>query len=72
MLEAIQEKFGSQTLPPIHANVRLKEASGFGKHIIEYDPLCAGAMDYKRVAKNIIEIYENEKKEGRQYLIRNS
>jgi len=72
MLEAIQDKFGSQTLPPIHANVRLKEASGFGKHIIEYDPLCAGAMDYKRVAKNIIEIYENEKKEGRQYLIRNS
>ena len=70
MLEAIESKFGPQTLPPIHTNVRLKEASGFGKHILEYDPLCSGAMDYRRVAKEIIAIYKDEQREGRQYLSR--
>lgn len=70
MLEAIESKFGPQTLPPIHTNVRLKEASGFGKHILEYDPLCSGAMDYRRVAKKIISIYKDEQREGRQYLSR--
>ena len=70
MLEAIESKFGTQTLPPIHTNVRLKEASGFGKHIIEYDPLCSGAMDYRRVAKEIISIYQDEQREGRYYLSR--
>lgn len=68
--EAIEKKFGPQTLPAIHSNVRLKEASGFGKHILEYDPLCSGAMDYRRVAKEIIRVYQDEQKEGRQYLSR--
>jgi len=70
MLEAVEKKFGSQMLPVIHSNVKLKEASGFGKHIIEYDPLCAGAMDYRRVAKEIIAIYRDEQKQGRNYLSR--
>ncbi|HSG32758.1 MAG TPA: ParA family protein [Thermodesulfobacteriota bacterium] len=70
VIDAIEKKFGPQTLPAIHNNVRLKEASGFGKHILEYDPLCSGAMDYRRVAKEIIRIYQDEQKEGRQYLSR--
>lgn len=70
MLEAIEAKFGAQTLPPIHSNVRLKEASGYGKHILEYDPLSTGAMDYRRLAKEVVFIYEDEQKEGRQYLSR--
>ena len=72
MVEAITKKFGPQTLPAIHKNVRLNEASGFGKHILEYDPLCSGAMDYRRMAKEVIRIYEEEKKEGRQYVGRNA
>ncbi|NIP30157.1 MAG: hypothetical protein GTN99_03465, partial [Candidatus Dadabacteria bacterium] len=60
VLDAIEQKFGPQTLPTIHNNVRLKEASGFGKHILEYDPLCSGAMDYRRVAKEIIRVYQDE------------
>jgi chromosome partitioning protein len=70
MIEAIQKKFGPQTLPPIHMNVRLKEASGFGKHILEYDPLCSGAVDYRRVTRELIKVYEEERKEGRQYVSR--
>jgi len=70
MLEAIENKFGPQTLPVIHSNVKLKEASGFGKNIIEYDPLCSGAMDYRRVAKELIAIYQDEQKQGRNYLSR--
>ncbi len=72
VLDAINQKFHPNTLSPVHANVKLKEASGYGKHILEYDPVCPGATDYRRVAKEIIKIQENEKKEGRKYIIRNS
>lgn len=72
ILEGIKQKFGSNTFSPIHMNVKLKEATGFGKHIIDYDPLSAGAMDYRRLAKEVVEIYENEKAEGREFVVRNS
>jgi chromosome partitioning protein len=71
MLEAIRQRFGPQTLPQVHMNVRLKEASGYGKHILEYDPICSGAMDYRRVAKEIITVYEEEKT-TRKYVCRGS
>ena len=72
ILEGIRQKFGTNTFSPIHMNVKLKEASGFGKHILEYDPLSAGAMDYRRLAKEVVEIYENEKAEGREFVVRNN
>jgi chromosome partitioning protein len=72
VLEAINQKFHPNVFSPIHTNVKIKEASGYGKHIIEYDPLSAGAMDYRRLAKEVIAIYEREKEEGRKYIIRNS
>ncbi len=72
VLNAINEKFNPNTFSPIHTNVKLKEASGYGKHILEYDPVCAGATDYRRLAKDVIKVYENEKNEGRRYIIRDS
>ncbi len=72
VLEAINRKFNPNVFSPIHSNVKLKEASGYGKHILEYDPLCAGATDYRRLAKEVMTIYEREKEEGRRYIIRNS
>ena len=72
VLEAINKKFHPNTFPPIHSNVKLKEASGYGKHILEYDPVSPGATDYRRLAKEVIKIYENEKNEGRKYIIRDS
>ncbi len=72
ILDAINEKFGPNTLPPIHANVKLKEASGYGKHILDYDPMSPGAMDYRRLAREVVKIYEQEKNEGRQYIYRSS
>ena len=51
VLEAINEKFQPNVFSPIHSNVKLKEASGYGKHILEYDPVSPGATDYRRLAK---------------------
>lgn len=52
--EQIQEKFETFTLPPIHKNVRLAEAFAARQPIIVYDPTASGAVDYLRVAKEII------------------
>lgn len=52
--EQIQEKFESFTLPPIHKNVRLAEAFAARQPITTYDPTASGAVDYLRVAKEII------------------
>ena len=72
VLEAINKKFHPNIFSPIHSNVKLKEASGYGKHILEYDPVSPGATDYRRLAKEVIKVYENEKNEGRKYIIRGS
>lgn len=72
VLEAINKKFHPNVFSPIHSNVKLKEASGYGKHILEYDPVSPGATDYRRLAKEVIKIYENEKNEGRKFIIRGS
>lgn len=48
-LEALQQHFGDRCLPPIRANVRLKEAPRHKKTIFEYDPASHGAEDYRAV-----------------------
>jgi chromosome partitioning protein len=50
----IQEKFESFTLPPINKNVKLAEAFAARQSIITYDPTASGAVDYMRVAKEVI------------------
>ena len=39
----------------IQRNVRLSEATGFGKSIIKYDANCRGAINYLNLAKEFIE-----------------
>ena len=39
----------------IQRNVRLSEATGFGKSIIKYDADCRGAINYLNLAKEFIE-----------------
>lgn len=48
-LDSLREHFGNRCLPPVHANVRLKEAPRHKKTIFEYDANSAGAMDYREV-----------------------
>lgn len=48
--------FGSRVYRTmIPRNVRLGEAPSFGKPVVTYDPMCAGAMSYKRLAEEILE-----------------
>ena len=39
----------------IPRNVRLSEAPSFGKPVVVYDPLCAGATSYTNLAREVIE-----------------
>jgi chromosome partitioning protein len=55
VLEEIQEKFESQCFDtPIPYTVKLTEASGQGKTIVEYDQSSPGFTAYFRIAKEII------------------
>ena len=40
--------------PPIRRNVKLAEAPSFGQTIFDYEPDCAGANDYKKLAVNLV------------------
>ena len=40
--------------PPIRRNVKLAEAPSFGQTIFDYSPWCKGAIDYRRLARNLI------------------
>jgi chromosome partitioning protein len=38
----------------IPRNIRLSEAPSYGKPILEYDPLCKGAVAYKKLTKEVV------------------
>jgi chromosome partitioning protein len=40
--------------PPIRRNVKLAEAPSFGQTIFDYEPDCAGAKDYRKLAQSVI------------------
>ncbi len=41
--------------PPIRRNIKLAEAPSFGNTIFDYEPWCAGAIDYRRLAASLLE-----------------
>jgi chromosome partitioning protein len=40
--------------PAIRRNIKLAEAPSFGKTIFDYEPWCAGANDYRRLAEHVL------------------
>lgn len=40
--------------PSIRRNIKLAEAPSFGKTILDYEPWCPGAMDYRKLAERLI------------------
>lgn len=53
-LKSLHGHFADKVLPPIRANIRLKEAPSFRKTIFDYDPKSPGAADYRRVVQWIL------------------
>ena len=41
--------------PPIRRNVKLAEAPSFGQTIFDYEPECAGAKDYAKLAQSVMQ-----------------
>ncbi|MCH8824399.1 MAG: ParA family protein [Planctomycetes bacterium] len=46
--------------PPIRRNIKLAEAPSFGQTIFDYSPQCAGAADYRKMAKRLIHQWKVE------------
>lgn len=42
--------------PPVRRNIKLAEAPSFGKTILEYEPNCPGADDYRKVTQHLMEL----------------
>lgn len=60
VLEDLYKYFPNKILKSvIPRNVRLAEAPSFGKPILNYDPLSSGAKAYERLAREILNIHEN-------------
>jgi chromosome partitioning protein len=60
VLDEIQAKFEHLTLSPIHKNTKLPEAAAGRQPILVYDPIAIGSVDYKRVAKEVIDAVQPE------------
>ncbi|MCP4688075.1 MAG: ParA family protein [Desulfobacterales bacterium] len=54
ILKQLKRLFQKQICDPIHHNVRLSEAPAHGKTIFEYVAKGAGAMDYEKLTRRII------------------
>jgi len=55
VLEDIRSFFEKQVFNTvIRQNVRLAEAPGFGKTILEYDPNCYGSQDFRSLADEVL------------------
>lgn len=55
ILDEIKGHFGSRVFRTVvRKNVRLAEAPGFGLPIIQYDPDCHGAEDYRALAREVV------------------
>jgi len=54
ILWGLRERFGSKVLPPIRADVRLKEAPAHRQPIQRFAPSCRAAMDFEQLADCIL------------------
>ena len=66
--EEIKEKFEESVLSPINKTVRLREAFSARQPINVYDPTSNAAVDYARIAKEVIDEFKTQKasRRGRQ------
>jgi chromosome partitioning protein len=46
--------------PPIRRNIKLAEAPSFGQSIFQYAPQAAGAQDYLDLAKNLVQVEDQQ------------
>jgi len=49
--------------PAIRRNIKLAEAPSFGKTIFDYSPWCPGALDYRKLAENLIAEWDGSHEE---------
>lgn len=69
LLRQIWERFADEVTPlMVHYTVRLKEAVCDGLPIVEFDPTCIAAVEYNRLADEVMKGLAERRREGsRQY-----
>ncbi len=55
ILEQVQKYFARQICDPIHTSIRLSEAASHGRTIFEYQARSAGAVDYQKLIRRVME-----------------
>ncbi len=50
--------------PPVRRNIKLAECPSFGQTIFQYAPWAPGAIDYRKLAANVIEEWDAQKRVG--------
>ncbi|HNC46982.1 MAG TPA: ParA family protein [Acidobacteriota bacterium] len=60
VLEKIRDHFGPYSFSPIHKNVRCIDASISCQPVIELDRSCSASVDYQRLAKEIVNEFEEK------------
>lgn len=58
LLKQLQQTYGSLVSDPVRVNVRLSEASLYGKTIYEHDAKSRGALDYAQLVQNLSKSWE--------------
>lgn len=47
-------------MPAIRRNIKLAEAPSFGKTIFDYEPWCPGALDYRKLAEQVLAMHPQQ------------
>jgi len=70
-LDELQKHMGGQVFRThINLNVKLKEAAGYGRTILDYDRNCPGARDYLSLAREVLSVRKLRKKDVDADLLR--
>ena len=67
LLRQIWERFADEVTPlMVHYTVRLKEAVCDGRPIVDFDPTCVAAVEYNRLADEVLKGLAERRREGPQ------
>jgi chromosome partitioning protein len=49
VLAALEERYGDDVMPPLRTSVRVSEAPGHGRSVLDYAPGSTAAEDFERI-----------------------
>ena len=50
---ALEERYGDDVMPPLRTSVRVSEAPGHGRFVLDYAPGSTAAEDFERIVDSL-------------------